>query len=74
MSKIDIIRSWKDESYRLSLGEAERALLPENPAGPLELDDAELTGAGASARSEWTYEGSFCTCNTKSICTLCFWC
>ena len=33
MSKIDIIRAWKDEAYRQSLSEAERTRLPENPAG-----------------------------------------
>ncbi len=75
MTKIDIIRSWKDESYRLSLGEAERAALPENPAGPMELSDAELTGAGAAASVELTYQDtSFCTCNTKSNCVTCIWC
>jgi mersacidin/lichenicidin family type 2 lantibiotic len=42
MSHLDIIRAWKDEEYRLSLNEAERALLPENPAGLIELTDADL--------------------------------
>jgi mersacidin/lichenicidin family type 2 lantibiotic len=45
MSKRDIIRAWKDEEYRLSLSEAERALLPEHPAGLIELADAELDHA-----------------------------
>ena len=39
---MDIIRAWKDEEYRLSLTEEQRALLPENPAGQLELSDADL--------------------------------
>ena len=43
MSKQNIIRAWKDENYRRSLSEAERAALPENPAGRLNLD--ELTAA-----------------------------
>jgi mersacidin/lichenicidin family type 2 lantibiotic len=42
MSQEMLIRAWKDEEYRLSLSEAERALLPENPAGGFELSDAEL--------------------------------
>jgi mersacidin/lichenicidin family type 2 lantibiotic len=42
MASRDLVRAWKDEEYRLSLGEAERAHLPENPAGSLELTDAEL--------------------------------
>jgi mersacidin/lichenicidin family type 2 lantibiotic len=40
MSKV--VRVWKDEEYRLSLSEADLALLPGNPAGSLELTDAEL--------------------------------
>jgi mersacidin/lichenicidin family type 2 lantibiotic len=43
MSKQNIIRAWKDEAYRRGLSEAERAALPENPAGRVELD--ELTAA-----------------------------
>jgi mersacidin/lichenicidin family type 2 lantibiotic len=46
MSIQDIIRAWKDEDYRLSLSEAERALLPEHPAGLIELTGAELDGVG----------------------------
>ncbi len=42
MSKKDIIRAWKDEEYRRSLSEAERAKLPEHPAGLIELTDVEL--------------------------------
>ena len=40
--KIDIIRAWKDEEYRSSLSSEEQAMLPANPAGALELSDAEL--------------------------------
>ena len=38
----DIIRAWKDEEYRLSLSDAERALLPDHPSGLITLTDAEL--------------------------------
>lgn len=44
MSPRDIIRAWKDEEYRESLSEAERAQLPEHPAGAAELTDADLEG------------------------------
>ncbi len=51
MSKKDIIRAWKDEEYRRSLSEAERAKLPEHPAGLIELTDVELnTVAGGIKR------------------------
>jgi mersacidin/lichenicidin family type 2 lantibiotic len=42
MSNLDVIRAWKDEEYRLSLSEAEYALLPAHPAGPLELTNAHV--------------------------------
>jgi mersacidin/lichenicidin family type 2 lantibiotic len=38
----DIVRAWKDEAYRSSLSAEEQAMLPENPAGVLELNEAEL--------------------------------
>ena len=42
MSTQNIIRAWKDPVYRNSLSEAERAALPANPAGAVELSDADL--------------------------------
>lgn len=45
MTNYEIIRAWKDESYRASLTDTERSLLPESPAGALELDDAVLANA-----------------------------
>lgn len=42
MSHEDIIRAWKDEEYRMSLSEAERACLPAHPAGLIELSDTDL--------------------------------
>ena len=51
MSKFDIVRAWKDEEYCESLTDAERALLPDNPAGVIELTDAQLAAAGG-ARAE----------------------
>jgi mersacidin/lichenicidin family type 2 lantibiotic len=42
MSNIDIIRAWKDEEYRLSLTPEQLAALPVNPAGQMELVEAEL--------------------------------
>ena len=45
MSQVNVIRAWKDEEYRLSLSEAERAALPQNPAGLVELPEADLANA-----------------------------
>jgi mersacidin/lichenicidin family type 2 lantibiotic len=43
-NKVDVVRAWKDEAYRASLTAEERSLIPENPAGVVELSDAELEG------------------------------
>jgi mersacidin/lichenicidin family type 2 lantibiotic len=57
MSKL--IQSWKDEDFRLSLTAEERAQLPENPAGLVELTDEaldELVGSGGGVQPQ----GSCC--------------
>jgi len=48
--KFDIARAWKDEAYRQTLTTEELNLLPANPAGTLELTDADLE----------TVAGGFC--------------
>ncbi|HYG61306.1 MAG TPA: mersacidin/lichenicidin family type 2 lantibiotic [Thermoanaerobaculia bacterium] len=45
MKKRDIIRAWRDEEFRLSLSEEQRAQLPANPAGNVELADEDLRSA-----------------------------
>lgn len=40
--KIDITRAWKDETYRQSLSDTQLSTLPANPAGELNLTDADL--------------------------------
>jgi mersacidin/lichenicidin family type 2 lantibiotic len=42
MSKSKVIRAWKDPSYRNSLSQAEREAIPANPAGMIEISDADL--------------------------------
>lgn len=59
MSKIDIIRAWKDEEYRQSLSESERALLPPHPAGVIELSDADLRSAVGGLAEELAYTESY---------------
>jgi mersacidin/lichenicidin family type 2 lantibiotic len=44
MSKVDVVRAWKDEEYRLSLTEEQRTQLPEHPAGLIELDPEQMRG------------------------------
>jgi mersacidin/lichenicidin family type 2 lantibiotic len=42
MNPQDIIRAWKDRTFRKSLSSDEQALLPVHPAGEITLSDAEL--------------------------------
>jgi mersacidin/lichenicidin family type 2 lantibiotic len=42
MTTNEIVRSWKDEDYRLNLKSEELSLVPDNPAGLVELTDQEL--------------------------------
>lgn len=42
LSSVDIVRAWKDAAYRNSLSAEQRAMVPANPAGMVEVDDAEL--------------------------------
>jgi mersacidin/lichenicidin family type 2 lantibiotic len=53
MSEFDIIRAWKDEEYRKSLTNEQRASMPANPAGQIELTDADMGAvAGGTAQEQ----------------------
>ena len=54
MTKINIVRAWKDEEYYLSLTEEQRASLPANPAAALELSDTDLRGVSGGSGSSNT--------------------
>ncbi len=56
MSSQDIIRAWKDASYRSSLSEDELALLPAHPAGAVELNSSELEQVKGGADPEVAFE------------------
>ena len=60
MCKFDVVRAWKDEDYRMSLSEAERRMLPTNPAGLIEISDGEL-GAVAGGEAGISFIG-VCSC------------
>jgi mersacidin/lichenicidin family type 2 lantibiotic len=68
---VDIVRAWKDEQYRMSLTETERANLPANPAGMVELTDADLDGvSGGVAEAPGTSIGKT-SCCTSTVATAC---
>jgi mersacidin/lichenicidin family type 2 lantibiotic len=60
MLRDTIIRAWKDPEYRLNLSAEEQALLPENPAGAIELTDDELDMAvGGNHSNQSSYSNSY---------------
>lgn len=78
MNNVDVIRAWKDEEYRLSLSDAERAQLPAHPAGLVELQDAELDQAAGGLVTDWitcTHSVFFChspSCRLSRFTSRCF--
>jgi mersacidin/lichenicidin family type 2 lantibiotic len=52
LDNLSIVRAWKDEAYRQSMTEAERAALPQHPAGMLELTDAELADVAGGKKKK----------------------
>ena len=52
MKKVDIVRAWKDEDYRLGLTEEELSNVPDSPAGTIELTDTDLEHV-AGGKSEY---------------------
>jgi mersacidin/lichenicidin family type 2 lantibiotic len=61
MSIEKIVRAWEDPDFRSSLSEGELSRLPENPAGGIELTDAELSQVVGADQS-----GASVGCNTKT--------
>ena len=59
-----IVRSWKDETYRLGLNYKEREMLPDDPAGVIELTDADLVGINGGSVITVC---SFMPCETSMI-------
>ena len=68
MSTLDIVRAWKDEEYCQSLSDTQRASLPQNPAGVIELSDADLSSAGGGT------EDAIITFITLPICPTAYLC
>jgi mersacidin/lichenicidin family type 2 lantibiotic len=76
MSRKNIIRAWRDPEYRKRLSARQRALIPDNPAGFIELNDSDLAlvgGAGeptTDTNCPSACQGGTCTCLTcTTYCT-----
>ena len=75
MSHENIIQAWKDEAFRDSLSEEERALLPNHPVGSIELTDADLKAAAAAIGVPATHSKTGCPVPTPitKVCTNIIW-
>ena len=65
MSRVDVVRAWRDPQYRRSLSRDQLALMPQNPAGAVQVDERALaaaTGAGDETGVQTT--AWFCTLYT----------
>lgn len=73
MSHENIIRTWKDEEYRMNLSEEKRDQLPQHLAGLIELTDSELelVGGGYDAYLSEVVEEirTGCQCETSGVYT-----
>ena len=70
MSKLDVVRAWKDESYRRTLSEDQLAELPANPAGTIELDDRAVAAKTNGKKCETPPTTALCTvwCTAYTVC------
>jgi mersacidin/lichenicidin family type 2 lantibiotic len=59
MSKLDVIRAWKDAEYRSSLTDSQRRALPDNPAGALDLSDLDLDSVAGGTNPTPPIFGSY---------------
>lgn len=69
MSKLDIVRAWKDEEYCESLSDAEKSRVPTNPAGLIELTEHDMGHVGGGTISYTLGCDSFITiCSLDTLC------
>jgi mersacidin/lichenicidin family type 2 lantibiotic len=77
--KLDIVRAWKDQTYREHLSEEQLARVPANPAGDLELSESNLAtvyggncpGGGDRYRSDsWGNHGNVAVQHNSNICSI----
>ena len=67
----DVVRAWKDASYRASLSADEIAALPANPAGRVEMDDAGLSEVNGLGTGIYLSLGCCPGFTYKSVCGSC---
>ena len=67
MSTTDIIRAWRDPGFRNKLSPTQRSLLPEHPAGLMELTDNELDAITGGTGVLCSDPGSSCTSHSSLV-------
>jgi mersacidin/lichenicidin family type 2 lantibiotic len=70
MTNIDIQRAWRDGEYYLSLTDEQRAMIPNSPAGAIELANGEVSvvgGACTNTFQSWCFN-SACTSKCSCFC------
>ena len=61
-SHIDTIATWKTEDARDGLSDAERDMIPESPAGAIELTDEALGLIGSGGVPPVVKSCAWCSC------------
>jgi mersacidin/lichenicidin family type 2 lantibiotic len=64
---VNIIRAWKDAAYFDALSDAEKAQVPANPAGNIDIDMSTVSGGGRAAAASDRLAAS-CTNKTSTCC------
>jgi len=64
MSRVDVIRAWRDPQYRRSLTEEQRSELPQSPAGRVQVDDRVLSRESGAGEDFVQTTAWFCTLYT----------
>jgi mersacidin/lichenicidin family type 2 lantibiotic len=70
MKEIDIQRAWRDGEYFLSLTDDQKAMIPNSPAGAIEVANGEVAvfgGACTNTHQSWCYN-SACASGCSCIC------
>ncbi|MBV9690605.1 MAG: mersacidin/lichenicidin family type 2 lantibiotic [Ktedonobacteraceae bacterium] len=66
--ELDIARAWKDEVYYQSLSDEQKALVPSNPAGEVELTEEDLLGVVGGMMNTCGFN---CFCVTMIVNPMC---
>lgn len=67
-----IVKAWRDDDYRLTLSDAEMAVMPQLPVGVAELSDVDLEVV-SGADSESLRSKGCCPTSTGYTCGKCSW-